>query len=174
MTLDKNSDIKKVMSLKITIEDAARSALKNQEPVLLSTLRMLLAAMRNREIEKRSKLAKAGTTENLEKLAELTDEEAVEVIRSEVKKRREAIVEYEKGGRKDLADKESGELVILQKYMPQEILDTEIEKVVQEVVSSLGQIGPKDFGRVMGEVMKKLKGQASGDRVSKILKNKIG
>ena len=162
------------MGLKITIEDATRSALKNQELELLSTLRMLLSAIHNREIEKRSRLVKGRETDNLENLAELTDEEVLEVIRSESKKRREAIVEYEKAGRKESAEKEAAELKMLEKYLPQELADGEIEKIIREVVAGLGEVAPKDFGRVMGEVMKKLKGQASGDRVSKILKNKLG
>lgn len=162
------------MEFKQKIEEEVKRALKNQEPVLLSTLRMLLSAIRNREIEKRSKLVKGGgETADLEKSSKLTDEETTEVIRSEVKKRREAVTEYEKAGRKDLADKESQELTILQKYLPKELKDGEIEKIVQEVMAGLGQINPKDFGRVMGEVMKKLKGQASGDRISRILKDKI-
>ena len=138
------------MGLKQKVEDDTKRALKNQESILLSTLRMLISAIRNKQIEKRSKLAKGGTTEDLERFAELTDEEVIEVIRSEVKKRREAIIEYEKGGRKDLADKENMELLILQKYMPKELSDEEIEKIVEEILAGLGQVGSKDFGRVMG------------------------
>jgi len=178
LTLGKIIVKKKIMGLKITIEDAARSALKSQEPELLSTLRMLLSAMRNREIEKRTKLAKGGIAGDLEKLSILTEEEEVEVLRSEAKKRREAVVEYEKGGRKDLAKKENAELKMLEKYLPQELADEEIEKIVREVIGQLGEVSQKpfdkaqgrDFGRVMGEVMKRIKGSASGDRVSGAVK----
>lgn len=162
------------MGLKQKIEDAARSALKNQEPELLSTLRMLLAAMHNREIEKRTRLVKGGVVEDLEKSSELNDGEVIEVIRSESKKRREAVVEYEKAGRQESAEKETRELKILEKYLPVELSDEEIEKIAQETIGQRGDITQKDFGRLMGEVMKRVKGQASGDRVGKILKNKIG
>lgn len=158
------------MSLKTIIEDAARGALKNQEPELLSTLRMLLAAMHNREIEKRTKLSKGGAAGDLGKLSTLKDEEVIEVIRSESKKRREAMLEYEKAGRKESAEKEAGELKILEKYLPQELGDEEIEKTVREIITQIGPVSEKDFGRVMGEVMKKLKGQASGDRVGVVVK----
>lgn len=156
--------------MKIKIEDAARSALKNQEPELLSTLRMLLAAIHNKEIEKRTKLAKGGATGDLEKSSELSDGEVLEVIRSESKKRREAMLEYEKAGRKESAEKEARELKILEKYLPQELGDEEMEKMVREVIAQIGPVSEKDFGRVMGEAMKKLKGQASGDRVSTAVK----
>ncbi len=134
-----------------------KAALRNRDELRLSVLRMLSAAIHNRELEKR---AKAGKPE------ELSEEEIVAVIRSEVKKRRDAIEGFEKGGRKDLASKESVELKILEAYLPQEIADEEIEKIVSEVVTQFGSVTQKDFGRVMGEVMKKVKGQASGDRVS--------
>ena len=149
------------MSLKTQIEDAARSALKNHEPELLSTLRMLLSAIHNKEIEKRAKTGKP---------EELPEEEATAVLRSEAKKRREATVEYEKAGRKESAEKETRELKILEKYLPQELGDEEIEKMARDVVVQIGPVGEKDFGRVMGEVMKKLKGQAGGDRVGGVVK----
>lgn len=170
MTLGKNVDIKEVMSLKTRIEDAARSALKNQESELLSTLRMLLSAIHNREIDKRTKLSKSGVTEDLEKLSELNDEEVIEVVRSESKKRREAVAEYEKAGRKESAAREAQELKILEKYLPQELGDEEIEKIVREVITQIGPVSEKDFGRVMGEVMKKFKGRASGERIGGIVK----
>lgn len=174
MTLDKNSAIKKVMFLKTTIEDAARSALKNHEPELLSTLRMLLSAMHNREIEKRTRLSKGEATADPEKSFELNNEEIIEVIRSESKKRREAMVEYAKAGRKESAEKETLELTILEKYLPQELRDEEIEKIVREVVANFGSVIDKDFGKVMGEVMKRLKGQVSGDRVSVSVRKFLG
>ncbi len=123
----------------------------------LSVLRMLSAAMHNRELEKRARTGKP---------EELSEEEVGAVIRSEVKKRRDAIEEFGKGGRRDLADKEAAELKILEVYLPQELTNEEVEKIVKEVVGSMGELTPKDFGRVMGEVMKRVKGQASGDRVS--------
>lgn len=143
------------------IQNDIKEAMRSKNELRLSVLRMLSSSMHNRELEKR---ARTGKTE------ELNDEEIVVVLRSEVKKRRDAIVEFEKGGRKDLADKESAELKILEKYLPQEISDEEIEKIVHGVIGQMGDVSQKDFGRVMGEAMKRVKGQASGDRVSGAVK----
>lgn len=147
-------------SLKTTIEDAARSALKNQEPELLSTLRMALAAIKNRELEKR---AKSGAPE-------LTEEEVMAVVKSEVKKRKDSVTEFEKAGRQDLADKEKAELAILEKYLPAEISDEEIEKLVRPLATGRAV---SDFGAVMGLAMKAVAGRASGDRVSAIAKRAL-
>jgi len=149
------------MSLKTTIEDAARRALKNQEPELLSTLRMLLSAAKNREIEKR---AKGGGEE-------LTEEEMTIVLRSEVKKRKDAAGEFEKAGRRDLAEKEKRELAMLEKYLPAEISDEEIEKLLAPLAQGASE---KDFGRVMGAAMKAVAGRASGDRVAAAVKRMLG
>lgn len=138
-----------------------KAAMRAKDERRLSVLRMLSSAIHNKELEKRAKSGKA---------EELTEEETITVVRSEVKKRRDAIAEFEKGGRKDLADQESAELQILEAYLPQELSDEEIEKVVKGVVAELGVSDPKQFGRIMGEVMKRVKGQASGDRVSAAVK----
>ena len=144
------------MGLKAAIEDAALHALKNQEAGMLSVLRMLRAAIQNREIEKRGKGGEAV----------LAEEETAVVLRSEVKKRRDAIAEFEKAGRQDLAEKEGAELAILDRFVPPELSDDEVEKIVRAAAEELGAAGPKDTGRVIGEAMKRVKGQASGDRVS--------
>jgi uncharacterized protein len=156
--------------LKQKIETDAKTALKNHEGDLVSTLRMLIAAVQNREIEKRTKLSKKGGVENLEQESLLTDEETVEAIRAEVKKRRDAAEGFEKGGRRESAEKERREEEILQSYLPAEMSNEELEKIVGEVVAGFGEVSQKDFGRVMGEVMKRVKGQASGDRVSTTVK----
>lgn len=147
------------MNLKTIIEEAARRALKNQEKVMLSTLRMLLSAIHNREIEKKSK---TGT-------GELNQEEVTGVLRSEVKKRRDAMAEFQKADRGDLAEKESAEAAILEAYLPPELADSEIESVVREVIASIGPVAQKDMGRVMGEAMKRVKGRASGERVKELV-----
>ena len=151
--------------LKEKIQNDIKEAMKAKDELKLSVLRMLSSAVKNRELEKR---AKSG------KVEELSEEEVLASIRSEVNKRRDAIVEFEKGGRQDLADKESAELKILEAYLPQELSDEEVEKMVKEVISGLGEVTIRDFGRVMQEVMKRLKGQASGDRVSSAVKKALG
>lgn len=147
--------------LKTTIEDAARQALKNQEPLLLSVLRLLLTAIHNREIERKTKSGGAG---------DLTDEEIMAVIRSEAKKRKDAVAEFTRGGRKAAAEKEAMELVILEKYLPAEMPDEEIERILAPLAQGAIE---KDFGKVMGEAMKIIAGRASGDRVSAIVKRML-
>ncbi len=142
------------MDLKKTIEEGARRALKNQESLLLSVLRLLLAAIHNREIEKKFKAGGTG---------ELTDEEVVSVIRSEAKKRRDAIAEFTRGGRMAAAQKETEELAILEKYLPAELTDAEIEILVRPLAAGRAM---SDFGSVMGAAMKAVAGRASGERVS--------
>ncbi|MDZ4260253.1 MAG: GatB/YqeY domain-containing protein, partial [Candidatus Sungbacteria bacterium] len=138
--------------LKETISNDLTQAMKRKEEVIMSTLRMLIATMRNREIEKKTKLRKAGSVEDIEAVGMLTDEEILDSIRSEVKKRRDAIAEFQKASRTDLVDKESAELDILQHYLPPELRDDEIIVVIKEIVSAMGAT-QKDFGRVMGITM---------------------
>ncbi len=144
-------------NLKRHIEDAARHALKNREELLLSTLRLLLTAIHNREIEQR---AKTGA-------ADLGDEEVMGVIKSEAKKRKDAIAEFTRGGRQEAAAKEAAELAILEKYLPRELSDEDIEKLVGPLAAGRVQ---SDFGAVMGLAMKAVSGRASGDRVSAAVK----
>ncbi len=138
-----------------------KEALKQKDAARLSVLRMFLASAQNKGKEKR---AKGGEEE-------LTEDEAVAVLRTEAKRRRDSIQEFTKGGRRDLADKESAELAVLEKYLPVEMPDEELQKIVKEAAASLGEVGVKDFGRIMGEVMKKTKGSVSGDRVSVMVKD---
>ena len=156
--------------LKKTIEDQIREAMKAKEKVRLSTLRMLLSSIRNREIEKRAKLIKSGAEGDIDSLGKLNDEETLDAIRSEVKKRRDAIAEYEKANRPELAQKESDELAILQAYLPAELSDEEIEKLLQPLAAGASE---KDFGRVMGSAMKAVSGRASGDRVGAIVRRML-
>lgn len=140
-------------TLKTKIEDACRSAMKNREELLLSVLRLLLTAIHNREIEKRAK----------DGAGDLTDEEVMAVIRSEAKKRKDAIAEFTRGGRAAAAEKESAELAILEKYLPSEMSDEEIEKLVLPLATGRAM---SDFGAVMKGAMKVVIGRASGERVS--------
>ena len=164
------------MSFKEKITSDMKDAMRSHEELRLSVLRMALSSIKNREIEKKSSFAKAAEDKESSLEASdggLTDEEVVKVLRSEAKKRKDSVVEYEKGRRSDLAEKEKKELAIIETYLPQEASDEEIEKAVREVLGQLGDVGPKDFGRVMGKTMKRLKGQASGERVSAAVKRLI-
>lgn len=151
--------------MKDKILQDTKEAMRSKDELRLLVLRMISAAIHNKELEKRAKTGK---------IEELAEEETIAVIRSEVKKRRDAIVEFEKGGRKDLVEKETAELEILERYVPQDLSDEEIEKIVREAIGSLGEATLKDFGRAMGEAMKRIKGQATGDRVAALVRKILG
>ena len=141
-----------------TIQKDLTEGLKGKNEAVVSTLRLLLSEIHNRQIEKQ---------------AELTDEDVVGVLRKEVKKRQEAIEAYEKCGRQELADKEKQELEILSKYLPQEMSPQELEKIVKEVINEVGVQGPGDFGKVMGVVIGRVKGRIDGAKVSEVVKKLI-
>lgn len=156
-------------TLQTQLEEEMHEAMKRRDEVLLSTLRMLRSAISNRTIEKRGKMAKAGDGGR----AELSDDEVLNVIRSEAKKRRDAAAEFTKAGRMDLADKEGAELKILERYLPAELNDEEIQRMVAETVAETGAASEKDFGRVMGSVMKKAAGRASGNRIQDVVRKAL-
>lgn len=148
-----------------------REAMKRHEEVLLSTLRMLRSAMSNRMIEKRGKMAKQGGNASL--VLELSDEEVLEVIKSEAKKRKDAITEFTRGNRPEAAQKETAELAILEKYLPAELSDEEVARLVAETIAETKAVSEKDFGRVMGTAMKKAAGRVSGDRIQDMVRKAL-
>ncbi len=159
--------------LRQKIQEELRGALKEKKEVKLSTLRMLSAAIVNKEKEKRYKISKRKpelTEKEIEKESQLIDEEVIEVISSEAKKRKEAILEFEKGGREDLVKKEKSELAILEKYLPEQLSEEDIKKIVKEAIEKTGAKEIKEIGKVMAELMPKVKGKADGSLVSKIVK----
>lgn len=159
--------------LKKKIYEDLKSALREKKDVEVSVLRMLNSAIINREKEKRYKISKEKLIlkeEDLEKESRLNDEEIIEVISSEIKKRKEAILEFEKGKRKDLAEKENKEIEVLQKYLPKQLTEEEIKKLAQEIIEEIKAKEIKDMGKVMAELMPKVKNKADGSLVSKIVK----
>lgn len=161
------------MSLKIQIQEDLKSALKEKKEIEISVLRLLLAAISNREIEKRTKIWKKKPELSLEELKSesiLTDEEILEIILAEGKKKKEAILLFEKGKREDLAEREKRELTILERYLPEQLSEEEIKKLVKEAIKKVGAKGLKDIGKVMQELMPKVKGRAEGSLVSRIVK----
>ncbi len=160
-------------TLKEKIEEDFKKALKERKEIEISTLKLLRAAIFDKEREKRYKIAKENpefSQEELERKCQLTDEEMLAVIASEIKKRKEAIFEFEKGKRKDLVEKEKAEIDVLKKYLPKELSQDEIEKIAKETIKNLGAKDIKDMGKVMKELMNKLKGRADGSLVSQIVK----
>ena len=146
------------MPLKEKINNDVKDAMKSAQAVKLGTLRLVLAGIHNREIEKRSKSEES-----------LTEEEVMDVLKKEVKKRRESIDIYGKAGRNDLKDKEVAELAIIQSYLPPELTDEALENLIKRVLPQ----GEKDFGKAMKLVMAEIKGQADAGRVSAIVKKNI-
>lgn len=169
--------------LKEQIQEDLNSALKEKKRLEVLVLRLLSAAIFNKEKEKRYKISKEkpeAREEELEKESRLTDEEVVEVISSEIKKRKEAILEFEKGDRQDLVEKEKKELKILEKYLPEQLSEEEIKKLAKEAIAAYKvslapeeweRVGPKDIGKVMAKLMPKIKGRAEGNLVLKIVKD---
>jgi len=151
------------MGLKEKIKLNLNSSLREKKTLAVSVLRQLLAAILNKEKEKRFKTKE-------EKDVQLTDEELIEVISSEVKKRRESILEFEKGKRQDLVEKEKKELEILEKYLPEQLSEEEIRKLTKEAIEKTDVREIKNMGKVMAELMPKIKGRAEGALVSKIVK----
>lgn len=147
------------MTLHEQISAEIKTAMKSGDAKLTGLLRFLTAQIQNKEKEKFG--AKEGT---------LSDEEVLDVLKREAKKRKEAISLFEQGGRKDLADKEKEELELMSKYLPAELGKEEIRKVVKEVLFS----GVADFGKAIKEVMARLRGQADGKLVSEIIKEELG
>ena len=149
------------------IQKDLTEALKSKNELVVSTLRLLLSEIHNRQIALRQIRQAHCEQAQGEKI---TDDQVINVIRQQVKQRQESVEAYEKGGRQELADKESKELLILSKYLPQEMSPQELEKIVKEVIGKVGAQGAGDFGKVMGGVMGKVKGQIDGAKVSEAVK----
>ncbi|MEK7543169.1 MAG: GatB/YqeY domain-containing protein [Patescibacteria group bacterium] len=145
------------------IKDDFEAAFKSRDEIKTGTLRMLRAAIHNREIEKRGR----GQDPTL------TDEEVLEVAMKEVKKRREAIGMYINAGRNELAEKELKELAVLEQYLPEQMNEEELKKIIDEALKSFPGATEKDFGKIMGQVMKQVKGKADSSVIGRIIKEKI-
>ena len=153
------------------------SAMREKRESAVSTLRMLNSSIFNKEMEKRVELLKKEpnlSEEELKAKIKLSDVEVIEAVSSEVKKRRDSIAGFEKGGRADLVAKEKEELDILMKYMPKELTEEEIRKIVKEAVSKTGALGMGGIGLVMKEVQPKTKGKVDGNLVAKIVREELG
>src|SRR3954471_15945847 len=138
------------MSLKERITSDMTAAMKSKEAVRLSTLRMVKAAVQNREIEKG---------------AALTDEELTKLLQSLVKQRRDSVEQYEKAGRAELAEKERAEIAVIDEYLPRAATREEIERAVEEAVAETGASSMKEMGAVMKAALARLAGRNADGRV---------
>jgi hypothetical protein len=150
------------MALKDTISQDLKNAMKSGEKLRLETLRTIRAALMEKEIEKRG----SGNP--------MSPEDELGVLTTAAKKRKESIEQFQNGGRPELAEQERQELAIIQEYLPKQLSQEEVEKAVRDIVSQTGAAGPGDFGKVMPQVMKQLKGKADGRLIQETVKKLLG
>jgi len=143
------------MSLKLRISDDMKAAMRAKEADRLGTIRMLMAAMKQKEVDER---------------VELDDTMIVAIVDKLIKQRKDAAQQYEAGARQDLADKEKAEIVFLEVYLPQRLNADEVLAAVKAIVAEIGASGPGDMGKVMGVVKQRLAGQADMGQVSAAVK----
>ena len=147
------------MSLQEKLNTDLKAAMRARDELRMLVLRSLLSSMNYAEIAKQKKLDDGGV---------------IEVIGREIKQRRESIEAYEKGNRKDLADKEKAEMAVLQEYMPAQMGRDEIVSIVKAVIAEVGAKGPGDKGKVMQKLMPQVKGKADGSEVNNIVTELLG
>ena len=135
-----------------------KAAMRAKDAARLSTIRLLLAAIKQREVDER---------------IELDDAAVLGVIEKMIKQRRESIAQFEKGGRKDLADNEKAEVQVLTAYMPAQMGDAEIQKQIDSVISETGASSAKDMGKVMAALKPRLAGKADMGKVSALVKSRL-
>lgn len=139
------------MSLKARINDDMKAAMRARESERLGTIRLLMAAIKQREVDDRVELDDAGITAVVDKM---------------LKQRKDSISQFEQAGRTDLADKEKAEVEVLTAYMPAQLSEAEVAAEVQKAVTESGAAGPQDMGKVMGLVKARLAGRADMTAVS--------
>ena len=143
------------------------------ETLKVSVLRLVLAALQTKETEKRTKLSKTEPLEKLDGLSQLTEEEILNVLSSEAKKRRESIEAFQKGNRLELAAREEKELKFLESYLPAGLTEEELRALVKESISQTKAQSLKDLGRVMSDLAPKTRNRADGQQVSQIVKEAL-
>jgi uncharacterized protein YqeY len=147
------------MSLKVQIQEDIKTAMKAKEAFRLATLRLLSAAMKQKEVDER---------------VELDDAAVLAIIEKLIKQRKDSISQFEKAGRQDLVDAEKNELDILAAYLPAQMGDAEIAAAIDAAMTSTGAAGPKDMGKLMGVLKPQLAGKADMGKVSALVKAKLG
>ena len=147
------------MSLKQQITDDMKAAMRAKDTARLGAIRLLLAAIKQREVDERT---------------ELSDADVVAIIEKMNKQRRDSISQYEAAGRQDLADVEKFEMGVLATYMPQQLSEGEIASAVAEAIAATGATGPQDMGKVMGMLKPKLAGRADMSKISALIKAQLG
>ena len=140
------------------LSEMVKEAMKSGDKVRLSVLRLLMSAMKNAEVAK---------------MDALTETEALAVVAKESKKRAEAAADFEKGGRPDRAEAERAEAAILQEFLPEQLSEDDLAKLVDEAISETGATSPSDMGKVMKVLVPRVAGRADGKAVSEMVKQKL-
>jgi len=146
------------MSLKSRITEDMKTAMRAKDTARLGTVRLLLSAMKQKEVDER---------------VELTDADVLSIIEKMLKQRRESIAQYEKAARIDLADVEKAEIAVLSAYLPQQMTDAEVTEAVLAAIKESGAAGPKDMGKVMGLLKSRLAGRTDMGKLSGLVKTKL-
>ena len=146
------------MSIKIQIQDDIKAAMRAKQADRLGTLRLITAAIKQKEVDERIELSDAAVLAVLEKM---------------IKQRKDSVTAYEQAGRQDLADLESAEIAVLSAYLPQRLSAEEVQTAVDAIVAELGASGPGDMGKVMGVVKTRLAGKADMGLVSSAVKSAL-
>ena len=145
-------------SLKQRIDHDAKKALKSKEALRLSVLRMLKSEIRYKEIDKGS---------------ELSNDEVISVLSSSIKKRKDSIEQFEKGGRDDLVSKEKAELEVILGYMPEQLTEEKLSQIINQAIKEANATGPSDLGKVMKLIMPQVKGKADGKMVNQLVSSQL-
>ena len=147
------------MALRDQLNEDIKVAMKAREAEKLAALRLMLSAVKQREVDERITLDDAGVVALVEKM---------------IKQRKDSISQYEKAARQDLADKEKYEISVIETYLPKQLSQSEVEAVIAEAIASTGAKSAADMGKVMGVVKPKLAGKADMGKVSGIVKSRLG
>ena len=152
------------MPLRQELNDALKTAMKAKDERAVSTLRMVLAGLKDKDIAARTK----GVTDGI------PDDEARTVLQNMIRQRRDSIAMYEKGGRAELVKQESEEIAIIERFLPKQMGTTEIEAAAKAVIAELGAKDIKDMGKVMGAMKQRFAGQMDLSQVGAIVKKSLG
>ena len=143
------------MGLREQLREDLKAAMRAQDATRRGTIRMLEAAIKNAEIEKRGK--------------ELAEPDILAILQRQLKQRRDSIEQFERGGRQDLADIERAEIEVIQAYLPEQLSEDDIEAAAKRIIGRTGATGPGDRGKVMGPLMQELRGKADGSAVNSVV-----
>lgn len=150
--------------LRERFNDALKQAMRDKEALTVSTIRLILARLKERDIEARPK----GNTTGI------ADADIQQMMQGMIKQRRESIELYDKGGRPELAEKERGEIAIIERFLPKSLSDAETEAVIKETIAAVGAASVKDMGKVMAALKEKYAGQLDPSKSSQIVKKLLG